>query len=135
MWRTDDRSVIERFTDGDPYVHNGLVTSWTIRPWTVVIGDALDRADASGYLPSTCLGRLLRVRTLRALKPEGSGCPLFSEGDAFHSRVVVLKASWADRSTRFTRCSGPSARRMANSSTGARAVVDGARLPEGCVGP
>ena len=22
-----------------PDVHNGLVTSWTIRPWTVVIGE------------------------------------------------------------------------------------------------
>ena len=39
VWRTDDRSLIERFIDGDPYVHNGLVTSWTIRPWTVVVGD------------------------------------------------------------------------------------------------
>jgi uncharacterized protein len=39
VWRTDDRSVIERFIDADPYVHNGLVTSWTIRPWTVVIGE------------------------------------------------------------------------------------------------
>ena len=39
VWRTDDRSVVERFIDGDPYVHNGLVTSWTIRPWTVVIGE------------------------------------------------------------------------------------------------
>jgi len=38
VWRTDDRSVVERFADGDPYVQNGLVTSWTIRPWTVVIG-------------------------------------------------------------------------------------------------
>jgi uncharacterized protein len=40
VWRTDDRSVVERFVDGDPYVRNGLVTSWTIRPWTVVIGEA-----------------------------------------------------------------------------------------------
>jgi uncharacterized protein YciI len=40
VWRTDDRSVVERFIDGDPYVRNGLVTSWTIRPWTVVIGEA-----------------------------------------------------------------------------------------------
>jgi uncharacterized protein YciI len=37
VWQTDDRAVIERFIDGDPYVHNGLVTSWTIRPWTVVV--------------------------------------------------------------------------------------------------
>ena len=40
VWRTDDRSVVERFIDSDPYVQNGLVTSWTIRRWTVVIGDA-----------------------------------------------------------------------------------------------
>jgi uncharacterized protein len=39
VWRTDDRSIVERFADDDPYVRNGLVTSWTIRPWTVVIGD------------------------------------------------------------------------------------------------
>ena len=39
VWRTDDRSIVERFIDGDPYVRKGLVTSWTIRPWTVVIGD------------------------------------------------------------------------------------------------
>lgn len=40
VWRTEDRSVVERFIDGDPYVRNSLVTSWTIRPWTVVIGEA-----------------------------------------------------------------------------------------------
>lgn len=42
VWRTDDRSIVERFADGDPYVQNGLVTSWTIRPWTVVIGEAAE---------------------------------------------------------------------------------------------
>jgi uncharacterized protein len=40
VWRTDDRSAVERFADDDPYVRNGLVISWTIRPWTVVIGEA-----------------------------------------------------------------------------------------------
>jgi uncharacterized protein YciI len=44
VWRTDDRSIIERFVDGDPYVHNGLVTSWTIRPWTVVVGDGTGKS-------------------------------------------------------------------------------------------
>ena len=48
VWRTDDRSVVERFIDGDPYVHNGLVTSWTIRPWTVVIGEGDQRRGAVG---------------------------------------------------------------------------------------
>ena len=42
MWRTEDRSVVERFAQHDPYVRNGLVTSWTIRPWTVVIGETAE---------------------------------------------------------------------------------------------
>ncbi|KAJ9461141.1 hypothetical protein DIPPA_28922 [Diplonema papillatum] len=29
---------IEEFVAKDPYVANGLVTSWHIKPWTVVIG-------------------------------------------------------------------------------------------------
>jgi uncharacterized protein YciI len=44
VWRTDDRAVVERFANGDPYVQNGLVTSWTIRPWTVVIGEGLGQS-------------------------------------------------------------------------------------------
>ena len=37
IW-TADRTVVERFVEQDPYVVNGLVTAWTIRPWNVVIG-------------------------------------------------------------------------------------------------
>ena len=39
IWRTDDRSVVERFAEDDPYVRRGLVSSWSIRLWTVVVGD------------------------------------------------------------------------------------------------
>ncbi|MGI8624698.1 MAG: YciI-like protein [Solirubrobacteraceae bacterium] len=38
VWSTDDRSVVERFAASDPYVREGLVTSWTVRAWTVVVG-------------------------------------------------------------------------------------------------
>ena len=38
VFRADDRSVVEAFVAADPYVEQGLVASWTIRPWTVVIG-------------------------------------------------------------------------------------------------
>ena len=34
-----DRSRVEAFVAADPYVANGLVPSWRIREWTVVIGD------------------------------------------------------------------------------------------------
>ncbi len=38
VFRTDDRSVVERFVAADPYVKGGVVRGWRIRPWTVVIG-------------------------------------------------------------------------------------------------
>ena len=36
-FRTDDPSVIEDLVANDPYVREGLVTSWRIRRWSVVI--------------------------------------------------------------------------------------------------
>jgi uncharacterized protein YciI len=38
VFEADDVSVVERFVEEDPYVQRGLVTSWRIRPWSVVIG-------------------------------------------------------------------------------------------------
>jgi uncharacterized protein len=35
-----DRTVVERFAAEDPYVKGGLVTKWTVREWTTVVGDA-----------------------------------------------------------------------------------------------
>lgn len=32
-------AVVEQFVAADPYVRNGLVTSWRIRAWTTVVGD------------------------------------------------------------------------------------------------
>ena len=37
VW-TAPREVVERFAAQDPYVVQGLVTRWTVRPWNVVIG-------------------------------------------------------------------------------------------------
>ena len=39
VFRAPDQSVVEAFVHNDPYVLNGLVTRWEIRPWTVVIGN------------------------------------------------------------------------------------------------
>jgi len=45
VFTTDDRSVVEDFVSRDPYVREGLVTAWQIRPWNVVIGrPTADRA-------------------------------------------------------------------------------------------
>jgi uncharacterized protein YciI len=37
IW-TAPREVVERFAQQDPYVVPGLVTAWTVRAWSVVIG-------------------------------------------------------------------------------------------------
>lgn len=39
VFKCDDKNRIEEFVKRDPYVQNGLVASWDIREWTVVIGD------------------------------------------------------------------------------------------------
>ena len=37
VFSTDDRSTVEDFVTRDPYVREGLVTSWRIRLWNVVV--------------------------------------------------------------------------------------------------
>ena len=38
VFRGEDGSAAEAFAQADPYVREGLVRSWQVRPWTVVIG-------------------------------------------------------------------------------------------------
>jgi uncharacterized protein len=39
VFRTDDITAVEAFARRDPYVANGLVTSWRVREWAVVVGE------------------------------------------------------------------------------------------------
>ena len=39
LFKTESPDVVERFVKADPYVKNGLVSQWRIRPWTTVVGD------------------------------------------------------------------------------------------------
>jgi uncharacterized protein YciI len=39
IFRAPDRSAVEAFAQRDPYVRNGLIAKWDVRPWTVVIGN------------------------------------------------------------------------------------------------
>eukprot|EP01040_Poterioochromonas_malhamensis_P013004 gene13004-14260_t len=41
VFRTSDQKLVEDFARGDPYVTGGLVTSWKVTEWMVVIGDEL----------------------------------------------------------------------------------------------
>jgi hypothetical protein len=38
VFRAQSPSVAEEFARNDPYVKAGLITEWTVRPWSVVIG-------------------------------------------------------------------------------------------------
>jgi uncharacterized protein YciI len=38
VFHVDDPAIAQRFAERDPYVRNGLVKAWRVRPWTVVIG-------------------------------------------------------------------------------------------------
>ncbi len=38
VFRAADAKAVEAFVQSDPYVKNGLVRSWRVRPWTVVVG-------------------------------------------------------------------------------------------------
>lgn len=40
VFKGDSPSVAEEFAKNDPYVLNGLITAWRVRPWTVVIGNS-----------------------------------------------------------------------------------------------
>jgi len=38
LFRGESRAAVEAFAQADPYVVNGLVTSWPVREWTTVVG-------------------------------------------------------------------------------------------------
>jgi uncharacterized protein YciI len=40
IFRGADRSVADNFARNDPYVKNGLVVKWEVRPWMVMIGNS-----------------------------------------------------------------------------------------------
>lgn len=40
LFQGDSPAAAERFARADPYVRNGLVARWRVRPWTTVVGPA-----------------------------------------------------------------------------------------------
>lgn len=38
IFKGESTAVVENFIKNDPYVKNGVVESWEIRPWNVAIG-------------------------------------------------------------------------------------------------
>jgi uncharacterized protein YciI len=39
IFQAESPAPAEAFARNDPYVKNGLVTNWTVRNWTVVVGN------------------------------------------------------------------------------------------------
>ncbi|MBA4187780.1 MAG: hypothetical protein C0467_07150 [Planctomycetaceae bacterium] len=46
LFKCDSSTPVEAFAATDPYVVNGLVTTWRVRTWTTVVGE-----DAAVTLP------------------------------------------------------------------------------------
>lgn len=39
LFKGPSPKVAEQFVEADPYVTNGLVTEWRVRPWMTVVGE------------------------------------------------------------------------------------------------
>jgi uncharacterized protein len=50
IFKAKEKSVVEHFATNDPYVKEGLVRSWKVRPWTVVVGQ--DPSETPPGLPT-----------------------------------------------------------------------------------
>jgi uncharacterized protein YciI len=53
VFRGDSPDVAKAFAEKDPYVRNGLVQRWEVRPWSVVVGTDYDLANAAASRGAT----------------------------------------------------------------------------------
>jgi uncharacterized protein YciI len=47
VFSSSDATAAESFARDDPYVKNGLVIRWKVRPWAVVVGNEEPRAKSA----------------------------------------------------------------------------------------
>lgn len=47
IFRGNSPDAATKFANTDPYVMNGLVERWEVRPWNVVVGEYAELAEAS----------------------------------------------------------------------------------------
>src|SRR5207245_4027450 len=67
VFHAADKSKVEAFARKDPYVVNGLVKKWEVRPWNVVIGNEQPTSPESSA-PTT--GTIVRRWSARAAKAQ-----------------------------------------------------------------
>jgi uncharacterized protein YciI/heme-degrading monooxygenase HmoA len=69
VFHVDDKGKVEDFARKDPYVLNGLVKKWEVRPWNVVVGNEKPAATTTAPASGTILRRWT-ARTTEALLPK-----------------------------------------------------------------
>ena len=47
-----DPLAARAFAESDPYIRNGLITHWEVRPWTVVVGGEGPATSANNAQPA-----------------------------------------------------------------------------------
>ena len=67
VFHAADKSNAEAFARKDPYVVNGLVKKWEVRPWNVVVGNQQPTSTAFSALPT---GTILRRWSARTTEPQ-----------------------------------------------------------------
>ena len=67
IFRAQDKSRAEEFARKDPYVVNGLVKKWEVRPWKVVVGQ---EQHASPTAPTGAIVRHWSARASEAQLPK-----------------------------------------------------------------
>lgn len=67
VFRVEDKSKVEEFARKDPYVVNGLVRKWEVRPWKVVVGQ---EQHASSAIPTGPTGAIVRRWSARAAETQ-----------------------------------------------------------------
>jgi uncharacterized protein len=70
VFHAADKSLAEAFARQDPYVVNGLVKKWEVRPWNVVVGnEPASSSSSSAPVPGTVMRRW-SARTAKAQLPK-----------------------------------------------------------------
>jgi uncharacterized protein YciI/heme-degrading monooxygenase HmoA len=68
VFRTNEKSKVEEFARKDPYVVNGLVKKWEVRPWKVVVGHEPPSRSVAGEVGAVV--RLWSARTSESQLPK-----------------------------------------------------------------
>ena len=68
IFRVDDKTRVEEFARKDPYVVNGLVKKWEVRPWKVVVGQ--EQHASTSAVPTGAILRHWSARATEAQLPK-----------------------------------------------------------------